>query len=338
MENNTPTTPQPVVYLFHGDDPLALRREVKVLVEQLGDATIAELNITRLDGRQASEDELRSAANAMPFLTARRLVILTNPFAKLNTDATRKRFLALLDGLPESTQLVLVLEDTLDRGKWKSLPPIDSNWMRKWLRAAGERAHYQVCALPSMRDMANWVRQEARRQGGQFSPEAASALASHVGSDTQLASLEVTKLLTYVDWKRPVDASDVEELTAQGGQADVFAMVDALAEGNARQALTMLHRLMETQDLIILFGMITRQFRLLIQAREVIDEGKGSQIAAEIHVHPYVAEKLAQQGRRFTTAKLEGIYHRLLEIDEASKTGQMPLELGLDTFIVSLAR
>ena len=66
--------------------------------------------------------------------------------------------------------------------------------------------------------------------------------------------------------------------------------------------------------------------------------GKGGQIASEVRVHPYVAEKLAQQGRRFSTAQLERIYHRLLEIDEAYKSGQMPLELSLDTFIVSLAR
>ena len=338
MEDH-PAVSQPIVYIFHGDDPLAIRREVQALIQQLGEPSIAELNITRLDGRQASDDDIRSAANAMPFLAEKRMVILSNPFARLNTDATRKRFLALLNELPDSTQLVLALEDSNERGRqWKSLPVNESNWMRKWMRAAGARMHYQLCALPSAREMVKWVREEARRQDGQFTPDAASALASHVGSDTQLASLEINKLLTYVDRKRPVDASDVEELTAQGSQADVFAMVDALAEGNARQSLNLLHRLLENQDAISLFGMITRQYRLLVQAREVLDEGKGSQMAAEVHVHPYVADKLAQQARRFTMPQLENIYHRLLEIDEAFKTGQMPLELALDTFIVSLAR
>jgi DNA polymerase-3 subunit delta len=254
----------------------------------------------------------------------------------LGTDATRKRFLAMLDGLPPTTGLVLVIDDGIERGKWKSLPQIETNWLRKWLNAAGDRAMYRLIQLPRMNEMAEWVRKEARQQGGQFSPEGAAALVAHVGNETQLASLEITKLLTYVDFKRPVGAEDVAELTAQAGQADVFDMVDALAGGNTRQALALLHRLLETQDPLSLFGMITRQYRLLIQAREVVDEGRGAQLANELHLHPFVAEKLSGQARRFNITQLEAIYHRLLLLDETLKTSQAPAELALDTFIAEM--
>jgi DNA polymerase-3 subunit delta len=328
---------KPVVYVFHGDDPFTIRQTVEAIMKQVGeDLAIAEMNITRLDGRSASEEDIRSAANSMPFLAERRLVILTNPFARLGTDATRKRFLALLDGLPPTTALVLIVEDTLDRGKWKSLPQMESNWLRRWLSAAGERALYKLYPLPRMNEMPEWVRKEAKRQGGQFSQEGAMALAAHVGNDTQLASVEITKLLTYVDSRRPVGAEDVQDLTAQTGQADVFDMVDALAGGNTRQALSLLHRLLEVQDPLSLFGMITRQFRLLLQAREVIDEGRGAQIASELHIHPFVAEKLSTQARRFNLAQLKEIYHRLLLLDESMKTSQAPADLALDTFIAEM--
>lgn len=330
----------PVVYIFHGDDTLAIRRHVDEIVNKIGlDQSMVELNLTRLDGRQAVEDDLYAAANAMPFLADRRVVIFSYPFSRMTTDAARKRFLALLDGLPPSTALVLDLPDVIEKKDWKSFPAaIKSNWMRKWIQSAGSRAEYCLCALPSSREMPEWIRREARSQGGQFTPDAALALASHLGSDTQAAVLEIDKLLTFVDRKRPVDANDVEELTAQGGQADVFEMVDAMAAGNARQALHVLHRLLETQDPISLFAMITRQFRLLIQVRELMDAGRGGQAVSELRLHPYVAEKLTGQARRFQLAPLEEIYHQLLLIDEAGKTGQMPLDLALDTFIAGLAR
>ncbi len=35
---------------------------------------------------------------------------------------------------------------------------------------------------------------------------------------------------------------------------------------------------------------------------------------------------------------LEGIYHRLLKIDEQVKTSQVTLDLALDTLVVELAR
>lgn len=333
-----PSETKPVVYVFHGDDPFAIRRHVDAMIGQMGERSIADMNITRLDGRQSSDDDLYAAANAMPFLAERRMVILTHPFARLTTDATRKRFLSMLDGLPASTALVLVVEDTLDRGKWKSLPAVDANWMRKWLSAAGGRARYQLCSLPSMGQMPGWIRSEAQRSGGRFTPEAAAALAAHVGNETQLASAEIEKLLTYVDNKRPVDAGDVEELTAQGGQSDVFEMVDAMAVGNARQALHALHRLLETQEPLSLFGMIVRQFRLLLQARELLDEGRGGQISAELHQAPFVADKLAGQARHFSLSQLEAIYHRLLLLDETMKTSQMPSDIALDAFFAELAR
>ena len=329
---------KPVVYVLHGDDPLAIRRGVDALVHQMGgDPGLADMNTTHLDGRQSSEDEIRSSANSMPFMVERRLVILTTPFARATSDAGRKRFLALLDGLPPSTAMVLVVEDIIDRGDWKTLPLKKPNWVRKWLESAGHRALYKLCTLPSIGEMVEWTRKEARKQGGQFTPEAASALVAHIGNDTQQASLEINKLLTYVDLKRAVEIEDVEELTAQAGLANVFDMVDAVANGSARQALTLLHRLLETQDPPALFGMLTRQFRLLVQAREILDEGRGGQMAAEMHLPGFVADRLAKQARRFTMPQLVVIYHRLLLMDEGYKTGVMPLDLALDTFIVELA-
>lgn len=327
----------PSVCIYHGDDPFAIRRHVNEEVKSLGEPTWAEMNTVRLDGRQCSDDDLRSAVNALPFVSERRLVILANPFARTSTDAARKRFLALLDSLPPSTTLVLVVEDLMERGKaWKSLPEVHSNWIRKWLANAGKRGKYQLCQLPPPAQMPQWIREEAKRQGGQFKPDAATALASHLGNDTQQASLEIDKLLTYVDFKRAVEAEDVMEMTAQTSQADVFAMVDALANGNNKQAMHLLHQLMDTEESMFIFSMVVRQFRLLIQARELMDEGKGGQVATEMRQHPFVAGKLVDQARRFKLAQLETIYRRLLEIDEEFKTGRATLELSLDTFVAQI--
>lgn len=305
------------------------------MVAKMGDPGIADLNITRLDGRQAGIDELYSAANSMPFMAERRLVILTHPFARLNSDSARKKFMELLDGLPSSTALVLVIEDLIDRRDWKTLHK--NHWLRRWMSGAGSRALYQLCQLPALNRMPEWIREEARQQGGQFTPEAAAALAAYVGNDTQLASLEINKLLIFVDFKRAVEIEEVEELTAQTGQGDVFEMVDAMAAGNTRKAAAILHHLLETDEPIMLFGMIVRQFRLLLQARELIDEGLGSQIAGELHLPGFLANKLASQAQRFTMPQLEQIYHRLLLVDEAMKTSQTPADLALDIFIAELA-
>ena len=93
----------------------------------------------------------------------------------------------------------------------------------------------------------------------------------------------------------------------------------------------MLHQLLDEQDALSIMGMIVRQFRLLLQAREVLDKGgREADIARELKTIPFIANKLAVQARHFTMGSLENIYHRLLELDEAIKTGGMEDVLALD--------
>ncbi len=328
---------KPVVYILHGDDPFAIRRVLESMLAKMGDPGMAELNFSRLDGREANDETIRSAANAMPFLSDRRMVALTHPFAKLTSEAARARFREMLDGLPNSTAMVLVIEDNFERNDWSTLRR--NHWLRKWMEEAGGRAYLQLCQLPSLQRMTEWVRKEARERGGQFSLEAAAALVEHVGNDTRTASLEIEKLLAFVDYQRAVEAQDVAELTARGGQADVFQMVDAMATGNAQLALNLLHRLMEEEDELNLFGMVIRQFRLLLVGREMLDEGQGpADFARGLARSEFVARKTMEQARRFSLERLEEIYRRLLAIDEGVKTSQTSLPVALDSLVAELAR
>jgi DNA polymerase-3 subunit delta len=80
--------------------------------------------------------------------------------------------------------------------------------------------------------------------------------------------------------------------------------------------------------------MIVRQFRLLILAREVIDQGgRKEQIQAVLSLHPFVAGKLDGQARRFQMNELEEAYRRLVQVDETVKTSQAPEALALEYFI-----
>jgi DNA polymerase-3 subunit delta len=99
----------------------------------------------------------------------------------------------------------------------------------------------------------------------------------------------------------------------------------------------MLNLLLETSDFIPIFSMIIRQFRLLIQAKEILDEGGTERdIASRLHLHPFVARNLIPQAKKFDLAGLESIYHHLLEIDVDNKTGEMPGEVALDVMIAQL--
>ncbi len=326
----------PVVYLLHGEDEFAIAHFVSELETKLGDAATVAMNLSNLDGRNYNPDELLSVAGTLPFLAKRRMVVLTYPLARLNTTSARQKFLEQLDKIPPTTALVLVeyslLTDERDRRQGKV------HWLEKWAEAAGGRAFTKAFPLPKGAQMSRWIQEQAHRAGGQFTPQAADLLGSLVDGNPRLADQEIHKLLAYVNYQRPVEIDDVETLTADVGQGDIFAMVDALGNQDGRKALGMYHRLLERQDPISIFGMIVRQFRLLLLTREVLDGGGDrADVIRELKVYPFVADKLLAQVRNFSLPVLEAIYHRLLDRDEAIKTGKIPGDLALDTLIAALA-
>jgi len=332
------TDDKPVIYILHGDDPVEVARFVEAMVAKVAESGMADLNLSRMDARNVSEADLRTAVFSLPFLSERRLVILEEAQARL-TKAGEEQFKALLDRAPESTALVLIVRDEYvsggSRRGWQNLPA--KHWIWQWIDGADGRVFYRACQQPAQDAMSGWIRQKAESLGGRFTPGAAMALADHVGNDTQSALQEINKLLTYVDLARPVELEDVELLTAPGGQVNIFEMVDGLADGNTNRAMRLLVGLLDETDPFSLFGMIVRQFRLLIQAREALDQGDSvERVARELHIPDFVARKLANQAGHFSMERLRAIYHRLLELDEGTKTGQWPAELALEMLVAEL--
>ncbi len=325
----------PVVYILHGDDEYAIAQQLDDLERKLGDPVTASMNTTRLDGSSSNPDQLLSVAGAMPFLASRRLVIYTNPLARLNNPAVQNKFREQLEKVPPTTALVLVEHRLLTSDKDRRSGRI--HWLEKWAIANPQRAFIKAYLMPKGGALIARIQDLARDAGGQITPDAAGLLGDLVDGDPRLANQEIHKLLAYVAYKRPVEIDDVQAITADAGQGDIFDLVDWLGGRNSYKAMGMLHRLLEYQDYYTVFGMIVRQFRLLIQAREILDQGgQKIEVARQARVPQFVAEKLIAQARRFTLPDLERIYHYLLDIDEAVKTGQAPDALALEMFVSSL--
>src|SRR5512134_3900706 len=319
------------LYFLFGNDEFAITRKIKEFEADFTDPTSADMNTARLDARSLSENDLNNAVNAMPFLAKRRLVLLENISSKYNNPSARKKFLEFIENTPETTRLVM----------YESVEPRDAekHWLMKWAEKNSKLIQTRAFMLPRLKDMTGWIVNETKAQGGKIEPRAAEMLKDMVGVDTRQAGMEIAKLLAYVNWARPVTAQDVEAVCIVTSQQSVFDFVDSLANGNGKSAQHLLHRLLESEDEFALWGMVIRQFRLLIQAREILDaRGNQNDVARALGVHPFVAEKTTQQATRFSIESLEYIYRKLLAIDEGVKTSQITLDLAMDTLVVELTQ
>jgi DNA polymerase-3 subunit delta len=337
-------------YVFHGPDEFSRAEFVAELQSRMGDPAMATLNTTYLDGRKATLEELRHACDSIPFMAERRLVIAEGFLSRLQPqrrsgagergekekagpapgrERELERLLEYLPTLPETTRLVFVENELLD-GKHAVL---------KLAEQLGS-GHVKEFVAPSRDALQQWIIERAASKDGNIGPRAAQALASYVGDDLRLLDQELEKLLSYVGGARPVSEDDVHLLTPYVRETSIFDMIDAVREGDGREALSLLHRLLdEGKAPLYLFAMIVNQFRTLIQVKGLLGRNKsGQEIARELKLHPYAAQKAVQQARSFSQEQLRRIYSRLLETDLAIKTGQMSDLLALDMLVVDLCR
>ncbi|NDJ76238.1 MAG: DNA polymerase III subunit delta [Chloroflexi bacterium] len=328
MSKRTPT-----FYVFHGPDEFSLQAQLSTMREQMGDPATAELNITVLDGKVATPADVIASASAMPFLSDKRLVIVDGLLSWLARKGAGKAGKAVLEELaaelphlPSFARVVFVEPDKLsDRHPILQL-------------AITEPGGYHKLFDPP-RNPVRWITNQATNEyQTEIMSQAAAALAAVVGEDLRAADNELAKLAAYVDGDRPISPADVALLTSYVAEPDVFAMVDAIGKRDGATALQLLHRLLAEDEPLRLFGMIIRQFRLLILAREYLDAGGSPNgIAQAIGVHPFVGEKLGQQVRAFSIAQLEQIYRFLLETDAGIKTGKVGDVLALDLLVAGIS-
>jgi DNA polymerase III subunit delta len=327
----------PNVIFLYGNDEFAMARRLADFNSIFGDVTSADMNTARLDARSVTEDDLNTAVNSMPFLGKQRLILLSNPSARYSNLQTRKKFFDFLEKAPDTAQLLIYenVDIKTYRDKARQEREDEKHWLVKWMKKAG--LGLERYALPAQWEMTGWIVSNTKEQGGQIDQTAAAKLAEMIGSDTRQAAQEIAKLLAYVNWARPIKVADVEALSILTAEPDIFAMVDALASGNGKSAQRALHQLIENDDPFSVWGMVVRQFRLLLLAREVIEmRGGQREVEQALGVHAFVAEKVFSQAKRFSLSSLEKIYHQLLDIDQAAKRSQITLDLALETLVVEL--
>ena len=328
----------PTFYVFHGQDEFTRSERLADFKRRLGPHDTIDLNTSYLDGKRVKLDELRYACDAIPFLADKRLVIVQGLLTRLTARGGRelaqaqKQYLgALADylvGLPETTRLVFVEDSSLP-----AKHPILQ------LAQQEERGYAKQFAPPEDRVLPQWVVERTRKYGGEIDPRAAHQLAAVVGGKLRLLDQEIIKLVTYTNAERPILPADVDAVVPYAQTAVIFDMVDAFGRRDGRTASQTLHRLLDAGEHPMgLLAMIVRQFRLLIQVKELRAQGASAQdVAQALKLHRFPAGKLYDQATHFTAEQLETVYRHLLDTDVAIKTGQIEVEIALDLLVAGVA-
>jgi DNA polymerase-3 subunit delta len=318
-----------LLYILYGEDDFSRRQTLEDIKAGLCAGDLLEANTVILDGKELSLAQLTAACDTIPFLTTHRLVIVEGLLKRFEPSPGSKQppeIATLCDYVKKmsNTTVLVLVDDSLkpQNPLLKAIFPLAT--IKSFPRLKGE-------------SLKNWCQKRVALAGGRISEGAGSLLAELVGDDLWALAAEIDKLLLYSEGRTIVE-SDVQAVVSQARQAGIFRLVDAVLEGRSAEAFRLLHRLLEEgAHPAYLLVMLTRQFRLALQAKELQSRGlKLPEIKQQLGL-TYAAEKALNQGRRHSQRQLEKAYRQLLEADLSIKRGKYDGELALDLLVAELS-
>ena len=302
-----PTAQQKSIFLFYGDDTYSSSQKVKIwgkeFVKKHGD-----INFEIIEGKTFNTTDFVTNMEAIPFLSEKRLIIIKGLLSKIKAD-DQKRIAKSLEKTPDFCILVFHEEQAPDK----------RTALFKKISKLGKVEEFKKM---SPYEFQKWTLNRAKKENININQQNANFLNQHCGYELWTVSNELEKLKLFTNNKE-VTKEIIESIVTPSLSASIFKLTDSLAEKNAKASLKTLEILQDSgEELNMIFFMIVRHFRILIQVSDMISKGNPqNSIQKKLKQHPFVIQKTSSQSKNFTMELLEKIYKKLLQIDIEIKTG-----------------
>jgi DNA polymerase III subunit delta len=304
-----------MIVTLSGNNFYLLKRRMDELVGEFV-AEYGELALEKIDAEEAEPQAVLDAAQSLPFLASRKLVLVRNLGS--NKDASG-----------QIEQIIDSAGDTTDIVFYEPAPDKRTGYF-KVLKSKTQLEEYTEM---DPRTLAGWVAEEAKKLGAGLSFSDANYLVERVGTSQEQLANELNKLIIY-DPK--ISRQSIDLLTVKTPQSKVFDLLDAAFGGNKKRALELYaeQRAQKVEPQAIM-AMIAWQLDLIALAMYGKDKDV-NQIAKDSGMSPYPITKAQHLAAKMDQPKLKDMVSQALKLDELSKTTPLDLDDALKTYIVTL--
>jgi DNA polymerase-3 subunit delta len=336
-------SPGGYVYVLYGEDTFGRDEAVQTLKERMRALPAGEHNLTEL-GPETTVAALRLAADVVPFLAERRMVLVRGLLGRLagrgagRRPSARSRKPAAADTGPDEAQL---LRDYLsDVPQTTSLVFVEDGRLDpEPLKAVIPRGRAAIREYPRVVDVPRWIRGRAALIPVELDEAAVRELAQLGGADLRRLDSELRKLADYAAG-RAITRADVRELVV-GKEMAVWTMLDGLSERRADKALGAFRLLLrQGEPTGALFGRdIVPHYHRLLVARELSQLTREERLRIDVTalgLNPATVGRWMDQAAHFDPAELERSIELLLNLDRQIKLGETEPEPSIEVAIVQL--
>ena len=315
------------ITVYFGADTFFIKNKIKQNIQMLG---LDEFNVTHYDCEEDLLENALADASTVPFMSDHKMVVIHNAYflAAKSTLKLNHHLPALkqyLENPVSETYLVLTVpQHTLDK----------KNSLVKTLQ---EIADVIEAKKQSAEDLGAWIRRQLSKNGLSIDADAFNELLKRVGFNSEVAYLEVRKLLMYAQDLNHISLAVIEEVITRNVEDNVFEILNAIHRQDKAMALNLYQDLLvQGEDPMRILALMIRQYREMRTTLTLIQDGADE---TKVQHHFNVSRGRAffmmknVQSTHFT--KVDAQLRYLQSLDERIKTGQVDKKLAAELFILA---
>ena len=252
-------------YIFYGEESYLREYYLGELRKKLVPAGFEEFNYHRLEGKDLTVQALTEMAEAMPMLSERTLIVVTDfDIFKLGEEQ-REKLISLLEDIPPYCCLVFVYDTVAYK---------PNKTMKKLCKAIGDHVQAVEFRAQDSSDLVAWIARRFRALDKEIDRQTAEYLIFTCGGLMTGLVPEISKIAAYAKGKA-ITQKDIDDVADPVLSAEVFKLSDAVLQGNYDLAASILGDLLKMQtEPIMILAALGSQLRRIYTARLAIDSGK----------------------------------------------------------------
>lgn len=305
------------VYLIYGEENYLKKQYRDKLKEAItsGDT----MNYGYFEGKGTDVNSIIEMSETLPFFADYRLIVVENSgfFKSANEKMTE-----YIEKIPDSTIIVFVESEVDKRGKL--------------YKRVKEKGHDCEMAVQTPAVLEKWILGILGREGKKVTKATIDYFLSISGNDMTNIYGELEKLMCYCMDREVIDISDIKAITTEQISAKIFDMIDALGYKNQKKTLDIYYDLINTKEppMRILF-MLTRQFNIMLQVKELKEQGMGQKdIASRLSMQPFIVGKAMKQTENFKGNILRAAIQDAVDMEKDIKSGNMDEKMGVELLLI----
>lgn len=308
-----------MVYLLYGEDNYLKNEFVKKAKKSFGELQLG-INYIQID--ESNVNNVISDIETPAFGYEKKMIIVKNANLMQKKNAISDKLSEYLNDadkqILDSIELIII-EDSVEKN-------VLFNTISKigMIKEFNEQKISQLITK---------VKSISAAYGVQIQENVAQYFIECTGTNMEDIINEIRKLIEYAGKGGTIKKEDIDSLTIKKSESVIFDLTDNLGKKNIHEAINVLHDLIYAKEPVQkILVMLYNHFKKLY----IVQLSNGQNVAQNLKLKPnqtFLVSKYQNQAKFFTQDEIRNLLNEFMYIDEASKSGNLDINVGLESVL-----